>query len=526
MSNRTKTYLIFLLTALITLAGVYLIYLAILNNNQGHFVYPLDDAYIHLALAKNWVQTGLPGINPGKFVFLSSSPLWTTILALGYAFGITNQLLPFFINLLISIFLIFYLNIIFIEKIKKTFFSAFLLLLTIFSTSIILLIFIGLEHLLQSLLFLVLMLNVNKFFDAAGEKELTGLYLILIAFVLTRYESLFLIAVLALFLTIRRNYLRAVSVLLAGIIPLSILGIYSLIHGGTFLPTSIILKGELAHIHSLTDILKSIFYHPVKKLASSVSLSVILFTDLALLFRFRHKGLLSKDNIPIFLFVCIVILHLIFAQIGWFYRYEAYFILSGSVLTIFKLADLFKKNIILFNRTAIVFFSILLLPFILRAYDTNSQISRASRNIYEQQWQMSEFLHKYYQGDRIAVNDIGLIAYRSNVYVCDLWGLANKKVFIEKIKGYINGEVYDEILTSEDVHIALVYKHWFPYKSGFCADWFDVGSWTIRDNLVCGGSNVTFCAKDSAYSKDLVKNLIDYSSYLPKDVIQKINLEK
>lgn len=47
----------------------------ILKLNQGRFIYTLDDAYIHLALAENIMQ-GHYGVNLGEFSALSSSILW------------------------------------------------------------------------------------------------------------------------------------------------------------------------------------------------------------------------------------------------------------------------------------------------------------------------------------------------------------------------------------------------------------------------------------------------------------------
>ena len=43
---------------------------------DGAFTYPLDDAYIHLALARNIAENGTWGIEKGVPVFASSSPLY------------------------------------------------------------------------------------------------------------------------------------------------------------------------------------------------------------------------------------------------------------------------------------------------------------------------------------------------------------------------------------------------------------------------------------------------------------------
>src|SRR5436309_15257019 len=48
---------------------------------EGHFVYPLDDSYIHMAIAKTMARHGSWGLTAGQFEPASSAPLWTLLLA-------------------------------------------------------------------------------------------------------------------------------------------------------------------------------------------------------------------------------------------------------------------------------------------------------------------------------------------------------------------------------------------------------------------------------------------------------------
>jgi hypothetical protein len=58
-----------------TLALLGMICGVVLYN--GHVSYTLDDAYIHMAMAKHVAQDGVFGITPYEFSASSSSPLWT-----------------------------------------------------------------------------------------------------------------------------------------------------------------------------------------------------------------------------------------------------------------------------------------------------------------------------------------------------------------------------------------------------------------------------------------------------------------
>lgn len=54
---------------------------------QGYTGFPLDDGWIHQTYARNLVETGAWAYVPGQVSAGSTSPLWTLILALGYALG-------------------------------------------------------------------------------------------------------------------------------------------------------------------------------------------------------------------------------------------------------------------------------------------------------------------------------------------------------------------------------------------------------------------------------------------------------
>ena len=67
-------------------AGVALVVLLVqllqgVRLADGRWVYSLDDAYIHLVLARNLAFHGMLGMAPDDFAACSSSPLWTVLLA-------------------------------------------------------------------------------------------------------------------------------------------------------------------------------------------------------------------------------------------------------------------------------------------------------------------------------------------------------------------------------------------------------------------------------------------------------------
>ena len=66
---------------------------------EGRWVYTLDDAYIHLVMARNLALHGVWGVAPDTFAACSSSPLWTLLLALGMRVLGAREWLPGLFNL-------------------------------------------------------------------------------------------------------------------------------------------------------------------------------------------------------------------------------------------------------------------------------------------------------------------------------------------------------------------------------------------------------------------------------------------
>jgi len=84
--------------------GVCIIYFVIMTSKtEGNFTYLLDDAYIHLALAKNFALHGVWGMTPHEFSSSSSSPVFTFLISLLMRIFGNSALIPLVINLLCAV---------------------------------------------------------------------------------------------------------------------------------------------------------------------------------------------------------------------------------------------------------------------------------------------------------------------------------------------------------------------------------------------------------------------------------------
>ncbi len=66
---------------LFTISVVFIFITLNINNNQGFFCYPLDDTYIHMAIAKTFSKYHIWGVTKYEFVSATSSPLYTFLLS-------------------------------------------------------------------------------------------------------------------------------------------------------------------------------------------------------------------------------------------------------------------------------------------------------------------------------------------------------------------------------------------------------------------------------------------------------------
>src|SRR3954471_21493604 len=98
MPERTNAFVPLL--AAFAVLGMFYAFIAyrLVHVSEGHLVYALDDAYIHMAIAKNVALNHVWGVQAGSYSASSSSPLWTLLLAAWFRlFGISD-VVPLIVN--------------------------------------------------------------------------------------------------------------------------------------------------------------------------------------------------------------------------------------------------------------------------------------------------------------------------------------------------------------------------------------------------------------------------------------------
>lgn len=499
--------------------------------NEGHIVYALDDAYIHMAIAKNFVTSGTFGITPYEFSSASSSPLWTFLLTGGYLIWNVSEWLPLVLNSLFglaSILVIWWFG---VRTGASTPRLAVLLVATALLTPLVPLAFAGMEHSLHLFVVVVLVYFLWQELSRAGRIELRvacGLSLSTAAAVAVRYESLFLVAAALVALAVKRRWTAVLLCTLSALMPIASFGAFLAANGQDFLPNALLLKGNAPDLGSVRGIIKLLGYDAVQRLVLCPHLYALMIC-LVLLYAWRQRnGLnLGAEEMLIGVVVAATALHLQFARTDWFYRYEAYLVALALIVSFAAagpMLDLLRSSRLAgLPRSAIVplggVLVLLLLPLATRGLQAHRETVQATQNIYQQQYQMGRFLRGFYDGEPVAANDVGAINYLTRIRCLDLQGLGSKDVLAHKRNGTYSTDVIRELAEVREVRIAIVYTEWFTGEYALPPEWAPVGTWTIPRNVVCARSTVTFLATQQSEVAPLQERLRLFAPRLPEGVV-------
>ncbi|MBN1272434.1 MAG: hypothetical protein JXB26_09195 [Candidatus Aminicenantes bacterium] len=509
---------IFYYSAFILLFLLIIIELAaILWLNQGHLIFTLDDAYIHLSLAEN-IKEGHYGINKNEFSTPSSSIIWPFFLvpfaplkSAGAFILILNVLFAFLSMILIYRILELFFR--FWEGREKNLFIGFIAMLCIPAMNIIGLVFTGMEHSLQLVFALLVILGV--IWDIQKDQVTWWFLSAVVAGPLVRYENLALSMPVLVFLILRKRHKKA---LVCFILMAILVGGFSLFlsrEGHSFFPDSVRLKSSVA---SLKLEPATIIGGLNRSLRDGRGFVIFLGSFPLLLWMLDSRIKLKERLVFGTVFLC-VFLHLLFGRYGWYGRYEIYIWCVILITLVFG----FRENIVHFvsGRKMLNVFVVFCLfigytcyPYVKILFTTPF----GSNNIYQQQYQIHRFAVEYYKKP-IAVNDLGWPSYRNDHYVLDLWGLGSREAFDRRMKEK-DTDWMDALVRKYGVSVVVIYKEIFE---GIPESWIPMAEMFLRNPRVTASKDtVTFYVTVEGEKEQVRSVLQRFSLSLPKGVKLKI----
>lgn len=482
---------------------------------DGAFTYPLDDAYIHLAIARNIAENGTWGIEKGVPVFASSSPLWTLLLALAIKVMGCREWLPFVFSYIFSFgvpLMAFRLW----ENAglppRRALAAGIVLILVMPITTLANL---GMEHALH--VFCISWFLCSAWTVLACERVSRGAFAALVVSAMlatgARYESLFVITPIAALMLWRRRVAVGLALLVAQFVPVVLMGFYAVLHGRPFLPVSLLLKANVG-----TDsVVGGVFslYCGIAPESIHFHLTVLLLLTAVLLP--RTPGLVRALSFVLAVSICG---HGVFAQLGWLYRYEVYLLaLAFTVLPLAVTGQGWAKSDFFRRYAWLLLVFGLAWPFAARSFKAQFDTVLAQREVNAQQKQMGRVfaLLPPHERGAIAVTDLGCVAFYSGVHILDLWGLGSPEVaeIIRKGQNPFGG--YDYLFAHNKVRYFALYSDWYDMNK-VSDDARVVGLLTLRHKpVICAGQRVLLGVMHSSDAPAFAAHLRNMLPSMPSE---------
>jgi len=525
------------LLALWSLFGLFV--LLCLHKTGGHFIYTTDDSYISMTVARNLVQNGTWGIQPGEFASLVSNPAWVLLMAAVFRVAGPAEWVPLAMNGFFATLLFVLVWAVFRDFHVRPLVVLLGLFLVLFLTPLVPVAFTGLEHMLQSCIDLAYVFVAGLVLgDDAPQprkrKAFAAMMLLSPLLTLVRYEGMFLLAAAGCVFLARKQIKAALLTGVLGLLPVVVSGLIFMSKGWFFLPSTIIQKGNVPNpANSLLSVAmaKWLGMGLLNLHRGGTHLGVLMGLILLACLFLGRRMLSSRLGVMVFLFLATALLHLQLARLGWFFRYEAYLVCLGLVILVLLAVQLPWQSFLLPRSwpawaraaTLAVALALVMQPLLDRAVTAHYWTPNASRHQYEQQYQMARFVRTYYEGDAVAMNDIGAISFFGGVRCCDLAGLANVTVARMIRAGRFNTASIRDFARQQSVKIAIVYDSWYDVYGGLPPNWVKTAEWTISENYYAGSvPTVSFYATDSAEVPALRRHLQDFNRQLPKSVVLRL----
>jgi len=508
-----------------------------IQKNDGHFVYIIDDAFIHLAIAKSFALYSNWGVTRYAFSFSTSSPLWTLLLTTAFvSFGVSIWT-AFVLNVVFAIALV----VVSAELLRRCKLTereiGATLLIVIIAVPLPVIVICGMEHTVQALLALLYLFAVADLISSDSTKTPMVAKAITLATLLcmSRYEGLFLLAPSVFLLVVRHRLFIAALISSIALTPLVALAVFSLHHGWGVLPNSVVIKGNVVgfwrNVSSVERLYRAVRLPIDTLIGNEVILILGLLSGGLLILALQRQGIQSLKDAPtvrLMLYLATLLIHVAVGRVGSFYRYEAYLLVLGIVIIASSLREPWCESLMSQLRLAFVgnrpvgaiVLIILFAPFLARAHEAFNSIAGAAHNTYEVHYQIARFLVRNYQHQEVALTDIGAPTFFCDFKLLDLGGLASIDVAHALETARFNTRTLGGLVQHAGAKIVI--------NSGFRLDdpgiggapiaWTKVGEWGVYDPIVLPVWRVEFYATDASQVELLKKQVRLSCAMLPKSM--------
>lgn len=518
-------------------AGIYSAVTVILGlwslaASNWKFVYLIDDPAIHLAVARNLAESGTWGIVDGQYQSASSSPVWTiAISAISLLSPLLATLAPLLFNVAASIGTIWLLGT--RQRVLRPSLSrpvdivasAVIVVVILFLPALTLL---GMEHVLHTFLVILIIDRFNTGLDgpagtgAPGPTK--GTWFLIALATLVRFETGFVAVAIATALLVSHDGSRAkdqmwrrvrlgMFTLGAAVVPYLGFFLINSLMGQGFLPNSVLAKGQGTKGEG-TDALYPLAISD--RLLRDPLLTILVFLCImAVIFGWRRYRFMFPCTVA----VITTALHVTFADVGWFERYQAYLI----GLCVYALFQVVAESPQPTRFASSKHSSRLAVAIIVLALFAPAKISSTLRipngvtDTYGQRYQAARFLEANYRTESIAISELGYSALLHDGPITDLLGLGDYEVLqMRRSHGpIIPAEEWSRLIEQRGVRIVITYA--LVLWDQAPAEWIHVGDFVLDGPILTALDRKLQVWAVKPDDVTIIRDqLIDFSSTMPE----------
>lgn len=474
----------------------------------GVFEYPLDDVYIHMAMAEG-IASGTYGVNPGEASSAASSILYPLLLV-PFAGTEMQRWMP----LLWNIVGVAAVGVLWGLVVSRANLSRVVTVVLAIVGPLALNVpgvgFAGMEHSLHAAFALACLLGLWIF---VKEDRISALLVIgVIGAPLMRLEGLALSGAACGVLLLRGRIAAAFGLGLAAILPVLAFMGFLVSLGLEPLPGSIIAKTQLSTGNGpeLPGFVRAIIEN-IQKKPGQILLALSFFSVLIAL---AVQNLRRERLYLVFWAIGLAgIAHFLGGRIGWMNRYEHYILLvliGGLVLALSHMGPVWRGV----TAAALV----LSLGVLGDTYATSlaDRSVWGPRAIHLQQAQMARFAKDYAQAP-VGVNDLGWVTWQNDQYVFDLYGLGSPSALAERMRpGGPQPGWGGPLVAQHGVRLVMIYDSWFA--DAVAPTWQRLGELTMDNPRgTVADWRVGFYATAPEYAPELREKLRAFAQTLPAD---------